>query len=240
MFKIVIFSDQTLDFSSWATWLERDFEITHVTQVESLAAVLDTWSPNVFIYSEKSLNLDTIARLISNRGNKAALGWVVIAHQYDLRDELKSFESGADHYLLFKTPTESVRARLINTAKKNSPSLAKSQVGSLVQLPQNRETLTFDEIGLTLSNGALKIQGEIRSVTPTQYRLVEALLGHANTPLSREWIRENVFKNSRLSLRSIDAQIAKVKKAIPELRGQILNLYGRGYVLKPSRQKALA
>lgn len=240
MYKLLIYSDQSLNFSSWNNWLERDFEVTHVTQVESLGAVLESWQPQVVVYSERSLNPEMMAKQLSLRKHQTPVGLVVIGHAYSLRDELHSFECGADHYLLFSTPTESVRARLLNLALKSIRLSAQTASASLVNLPAKRNELVFDQLEMTLANGVLKIQGEIRHITPTQYRLVEALVAHANTPLSREWIRDNVFKNSTLSLRSIDAQVAKVKRAVPELRGYIVNMYGNGYLLKPPRQKISA
>jgi DNA-binding response OmpR family regulator len=240
MFKLVIFSDQSLNFSSWNTWLERDFEITHISQVESLGPVLESLKPHVIIYSEKTLNPEIVARQLNQRKSHAPVGWVVIGHSYSLREELRCFESGVDHYLLFSTPVESVRARLVNLAQKSMKFSSENAAATLINLPTKKQELVVDELDLNLSNGVIKIHGEIRHVTPTQYRLVEALVAHTNTPLSREWIRENVFKNSTLSLRSIDAQVAKVKRSIPELRGHIVNLYGNGYLLKPPRQKISA
>src|SRR5665213_2452051 len=118
MFKLVIYSDQSLNFTSWNTWLEREFEITTVTQIESLGAVLESWNPHVVIYSEKTLNPEAVARQLNARNSNAPVGWIVIGHSYSLREELKCFECGVDHYLLFSTPVESVRARLLNLAHK--------------------------------------------------------------------------------------------------------------------------
>ncbi len=238
MFKLVIYSDQSLNFTSWKPWLEREFEITTVTQIESLGAVLESWSPHVLIYSEKNLNPDAVARQLSARASSTTVGWVAIGQSYSLREEIKCFESGVDHYLLFNTPVQSVRARLLNLAQKATKKIAPT--ATLINLPMKKQELAVDELDLILSHGVLKIRSEIRHVTPTQYRLIEALVAHMNAPLTREWIRENVFKNSTLSLRSIDAQIAKLKRAVPELRGYIVNLYGNGYLLKPPRQKISA
>jgi DNA-binding response OmpR family regulator len=240
MLRLAIFSNQPIDFSSWSTWLEKDFEIAHVTQLESLSAVLSSWGPHVLIFCDKSTDMGLVANMVSNRRLRSPLGWIVISKSYDLREELKTFEHGADHYLLFKTPTESIRARLINLARRSANASKTTMPSNLVQLPKNRETLGIPAVGLALAHGVLKVRGEVRKVTPTQYRLIEALVSHANSPLTREWIRDNVFRKSNLSLRSIDAQVAKLKKAIPELRTLIVNLYGNGYILKVAEQKASA
>jgi len=80
---------------------------------------------------------------------------------------------------------------------------------------------------------------KVLTTTPTQFKLLMAFTSHQDQLLSRQWIRETVWENSEISPRSIDAQISKLKKVIPELEDCLLNIYGKGYVLA-EKQKNVA
>ncbi|MCB0392546.1 MAG: helix-turn-helix domain-containing protein, partial [Bdellovibrionales bacterium] len=53
-----------------------------------------------------------------------------------------------------------------------------------------------------------------------------------------EWIKENIWDNADISPRSIDAQISKLKKILPEIGQDIINIYGQGYILTPDNKQA--
>lgn len=81
---------------------------------------------------------------------------------------------------------------------------------------------------------------QILTTTPTQFKLLVAFTNHPDQLLSRAWIKEQVWSNSDISPRSIDAQISKLKKLLPELDGCLMNIYGKGYILAESQHKNVA
>jgi len=79
---------------------------------------------------------------------------------------------------------------------------------------------------------------QVITTTPTQFKLLMAFTNHQDKLLSRQWIKESVWQNSDISPRSIDAQISKLKKLLPELDGCLMNIYGKGYILSESQKSA--
>lgn len=68
-------------------------------------------------------------------------------------------------------------------------------------------------------------------LTPTQLRLLVALVRHPDRLLTRAWLRRQVWRQTAISPRSIDAQISKLRRLLPELDSALRSLYGRGYLL---------
>ena len=103
------------------------------------------------------------------------------------------------------------------------------------------EVTPFKEVlGLKIyeNDYMVKRGDQIITTTPTQFKLLIAFANHPDQLLYRTWIKQEVWQNSDISPRSIDAQISKLKKLIPELEGSLMNIYGKGYILAESHKNA--
>ncbi len=82
--------------------------------------------------------------------------------------------------------------------------------------------------------------GKKEKVKPVQVKLLSAFHKYPNRLLTREWLKNNVWgSDGKITFRSIDAQISKLKKSLPLLETIIESIYGQGYIYKPdSGQKA--
>lgn len=230
MYKIILFSRSSKDLQAWRPWLDMQFEVTHVTQRESLEPLLRSWRPHIFIYYGPVI--DPILFEKVNPSTKTfPMGLIFIATQYDFRQEHLAFQLGADHYLLQSTPIESLKVRFLSLAQKiESQSSLWPEQNPLI-LPQKLQSLKYNNIQIHPDQGIVMVNQQIAHVTPTQFRLLLAFFSHPNQMLSREWLQKNVFNSSKISMRSIDAHISKLKKAVPGLNSLIVNVYGRGYLM---------
>ncbi len=72
-------------------------------------------------------------------------------------------------------------------------------------------------------------QGRIK-LLPIHTSLLHAFFKNPGKPLSRSWLKLNVWSSQNISFRSIDAQISKLKKLNPLIAKHIESLYGNGYL----------
>lgn len=229
MFRLVVFTSKPIDLTSWQPSLESDFEVTYVTNEKSLLALLLTWHPHAMIYAEPQIREVFLESVLSASAHlKICL--FVVSLQYDFRQELLAFQLGADHYLLASTPIESVKIRLQSSIKKNELKLPQHQNIQPIKLPQHADVIRCKDFLVYPGQNILRHKGSLVRITPVQIKLVSALMVRPGELLTREWIRKNIFDNAEMSLRSIDAHIAKLKKSAPIFQNVIINIYGRGYM----------
>jgi DNA-binding response OmpR family regulator len=239
MARILIFSSDIRATETWIPWLEKDHDVTNIRTEESLIPVILSWQPEVLLYFEKKINEKVIEKIRDNF-NSQTLGIIFVAAQYNLREEVLAFKSGVDHYLLFSTPHHSINVRIESLAKRISKRNISPhfEENLLISLPQRIEKIKYGELVFYPLQNLVQFQSKSIRIPPAQSKLLNALLTHQEELLSREWFRGVLFKGSNISLRSIDAHISKLKRNIPLLEGQILNIYGKGYTLKAAETKA--
>ncbi len=237
MHRIVVFHTKPLDVTSWQPSLERDFEVTFIINENSLLPLLQAWQPHVLIYAEAKIRAPFLQNILSSTAH-FNMGLMVIAPHYELRQELLAFQAGADHYLLATTPIESLRARIHSLSKKSdyrSVPLERNDTPTSL-LPQRAVTLSHKDLVVHIQQNILHYKEELMRITPTQMRILTELIKRPGELLTREWLHKHVFDNAPISLRSIDAQIAKLKKAVPYLQTTLVNIYGRGYLLNVGKK----
>ncbi|OFZ19033.1 MAG: hypothetical protein A2Z20_09800 [Bdellovibrionales bacterium RBG_16_40_8] len=236
MQRIAIFSHNRKNLENWLTWLEQDYEVAVVTSDEALLPLLQSWQPHLFIYFDINIREPFLKSILQNIG-PMPFGFFVVAHQYNLREELLAFQLEADHYILSSSPPESVRSRIHSLMQKIEIRARSSKTSNPISLPHKQEIIKYKEIVLYPDQSLLKVSGELTFITPTQFRILTAFLTHIDELLTRDWLQKNVFNDADISQRSIDAHIAKIKRAIPSLQTDIVNIYGRGYVLRGTKSE---
>jgi DNA-binding response OmpR family regulator len=258
MYKVALLSTRSVDLSAFKEILQKDFEVTHVSNENSLLLLIQSWQPHVLICGDNRLNDQSLSKTLPFL-NRLRISLICLASQYDLRQELLAFQLGADHYLLTSTPIVSLKVRIESVISKSllraklsqrldSPSDAlRTQEPSLTpnpswahdsSLPQRTSQHKFGAIQVFAEQNMLKYKESIYRITHTQMKILMTLLEHVGELVTREWMLKNVFENERLSARSIDAHVAKLKRSVPPLRSYISNIYGKGYLLNERIKEA--
>ncbi len=102
------------------------------------------------------------------------------------------------------------------------------------------QLLSFDlaELKIFPQEHRVDTQNQSLTVTPVQMRLLVAFNAFPNRLMSRDWLRFKVWNGEPISLRSIDAQISKLKKLFPTIDAHLESVYGKGYVWKTPTTKS--
>lgn len=95
--------------------------------------------------------------------------------------------------------------------------------------------LGFGRCQLDASNQLLICGSKKIHLSPVQLRILSALAENLDQVLHREKLKQLVWPGEKIASRSIDAHVSKLKRLIPELQENLVNIYGKGYLLSSSK-----
>lgn len=94
------------------------------------------------------------------------------------------------------------------------------------------EVLQLGPLIVNVRTSTVKTPTQEVHVSDIQMRILIAMHAFPDRLLTRDWMQKKIWNNEPISLRSIDAQISKIKKLLPELEPLVENVYGKGYIYK--------
>ncbi len=166
---------------------------------------------------------------LREQNNYSQLGIIVTSNIDGFFKEEFAFNSGADFFLTQVSTFKTLQLRIKTIVQRN---LEKPQTsGSLVSSNNTKESsITYKGLTIFPNDFIVKAEDRVIKITPMQFRLLVNFFAHSGQLLSRDWLKKNIWEEQDISLRSIDAQVSKLKKALPEVAEGIINIYGRGYI----------
>lgn len=217
--------------------LDRDFDIQMASTEEITLFLTKDWKANVVIIDgDKFGNLTTQLRAAFSYSN---LGIFVIAQTEGLFKEEYAFRTGADHFLAGPQDYKQLVWRVVSLLRRiQGPQLPASSQNMNSTTNKTPSSITFKNLTIFPHDYIVKCNGRVIKITPIQFKLLVSFITHPDQLLSREWIKEYIWDNAEISPRSIDAQISKLKKVLPEIGQFIINIYGQGYILAPESRNA--
>lgn len=151
-------------------------------------------------------------------------------------NEEMAFTHGADHFFSPRTPAQSIlwRSQAVLRQRRYLQGLLSPHKPLT---PDLSHSLKFQSLEVFPHDFYVRREGRVLNLTPTQFKLVHLFVTSQEQLLSRDAIKKLVWGETDISLRSIDAQISKLKKIIPELEASLINIYGKGYMLSATKAK---
>ncbi|USN47469.1 MAG: response regulator transcription factor [Pseudobdellovibrionaceae bacterium] len=194
------------------------------------------WEPSLCIVDGNS-PLFQMTKPLREKNPPQKLGLIILTKESDLNKEELAFRYGADHYLAEPQQYPRLRWRIVNVLNRIAGGGQKiHQRMSLGAFNSDKQELVFLDIRLFPNDFLAKRGDEVISLSPIQFRLLYAFFSHIDALLSREWLQSVVWGNTKISPRSIDAQVSKLKKVIPEIDASLMNIYGKGYILTQAQK----
>lgn len=230
--RILIATPNNQLFSELSKHLQRDFEIQQATSPQMALFLSGEWNAQICIIDGDSVFLDLIQPL-REKYSFSQLGVVVLTREVGPLLEDRAFRSGCDHTIAWKGDERPLMLRL-HALSRRLTSMTPREMSPLVAA----DLVSFGEIQIFPNDFVIKRGRTVISMSPTQFRLLLVFMLHREQLLSRQWIKEHVWDRADISTRSIDAQVSKLKKVLPELEHALLNIYGKGYILTESRRQA--
>ena len=236
--KILLCSDNKLFVADFTSQLNKGFDTQVASSGDMSQFLVNEWEPHICLVDGNSPVFEVIPKLRQDN-TYFQLGIIVLAKSSEEPIEEKAFHSGADHFIKLPCSFSSLNLRIQNIVNRMRTShLPTSNILTVKAGNTNGAIINFGKIKIYPHDFLIKQGSEIITTTPTQFRLLLAFVTNREQLLSRSWIKEKVWDNSKISPRSIDAQISKLKKIIPGLEEQLMNIYGKGYILTSSKEEA--
>ena len=156
------------------------------------------------------------------------IGIIIVSGRGEPTDRVIGLEIGADDYLPKPFLPRELIARVRSVLRRSEAR------GTLAQADR---TQMFTFLGWTLDLGQMNLkgpQGENVYLTSGEFKLLQALVTHANRVLSRDRLMEMAYENDTPAFdRSIDVRVARLRKKLgddPEESRFIKTVRNSGYV----------
>lgn len=219
---------------SFRSQLEQDFEIQFGQTEEICKFLLKDWTPQLALIDGDSMG--NLTAEFRQQMGYPKLGIMVTSENPGTFKEEYAFRTGADHFINSVKDYKSIIWRFISLMRKtqnHNPAAAKS-----VSSDGPASSIVYRNLKIHPQDFLVKADGRVVKITPIQFKLLVAFIMHPDQLLSREWIKEHIWENTEISPRSIDAQISKLKKVLPDIGDDIMNIYGQGYLLSSGNKSA--
>src|SRR3954454_9277089 len=192
------------------------FEVEHVADGGAALAAAEASAPDLVVLDVTMPGLDGLAvcrRLLAN-GLRGSI--LMLTARDTVADRVAGLEAGADDYLVKPFAVEELLARLAAVGRRGQPRSRALSAGSLVLDPLARE---------------VRRDGRAIALTPRESELLELLLRHARTVVTRERAIDELWGSAAVD-NVVDRTVMSLRRKLgaPEL---IRTVRGTGFVLEP-------
>lgn len=235
MYRILVYSPDSILDSLLNSMGSQHFACKSARDVKELAQLMVNFQPHVMLVSGKLPFIESSLPIVRQMTlDQSDTGLIFLSTEYNATLDRECFLSGADHFLLVHTPYELLEPRIKNLSAKVQKLRERSTLGHL-PVPRKRDD---ESLRVSLDGNSVEYNGVVLNLSPIQHQLTVTFLAHADRLMSRKDLVGLVWKDQKISSRSIDAQISKLKKDVPYFQKTLISLYGRGYLYRSSQPKA--
>lgn len=204
------------------SWLKQEgFTVRACHDGESARAALADAAPEAVVLDVMLPDGSGLELLKQLRANHPDLPVLMLSARGEPLDRILGLELGADDYLAKPCDPRELTARLRAVLRRSRPAATPTQVelGDLTYSPaRGIATVGEHEISLTLSEG----------------RILEALLGHPGEPVDKQQLAQHAL-GRKLTLydRSLDMHVSNLRRKLgphPDGRPRVVALRSRGYL----------
>ena len=148
-------------------------------------------------------------------------------------DTLEGFGLGADDYVTKPFSVREVMARVKAVLRRPTPRSVEGRLQGKNPFPGEGSLISYESLILDLGKKTTTLDGEIVSLTKTEFELLGLLLKHRGLVFSRQQIFDAVWpEDVVVSDRTVDVNITRLRKKIGRYGNCIVSRQGFGYVFE--------
>jgi two-component system alkaline phosphatase synthesis response regulator PhoP len=156
-----------------------------------------------------------VARRLRAEG-RAGLGIIMVTARATEEDALAGLDLGADDYV----------------TKPFSPRELMARVRAVLRRAPEEDVLAAGPVTLDRHRHEVRVQGALVELTPTEFRLLEALLSSPARTFTRDQLLARAFdEDSDAMARTVDAHVMKLRRKLGASGALIATVFGVGYRL---------
>ncbi|MEZ4872243.1 MAG: winged helix-turn-helix domain-containing protein [Bdellovibrionales bacterium] len=232
--KVIVFSADNGFLAEQTQFLKKQFVVQRAHSLDVLEFLTKEWDPQYFLLDGKFLSpgeLNTLAM-------KKLKACFILLQDGSTQQDFEKYLKGGCDMLIPKNTAAPNLAHMITNHYAKWYTLAESSEGPIENRYFNgadRSYIEFDDLKIYPEEYLVKIGEKVVNTSPIQFRLLLSFINNHDQLLTRKWLQEYVWDGAKISPRSIDAQISKLKKLIPMIETYMINVYGKGYILSSSK-----
>ena len=159
---------------------------------------------------------------------------ILLTARGDTLDKVSGLDAGADDYLPKPFAIEELLARIRSLLRRKN-AWGSGTVSAQATSTQDESLLFFRNITLNPKSREVSLDGQLLSLTKTEYQLLFCLMSHKNEALSREKIMDMVWGQEHyIDPNSVDVYVRYLRNKL-DVAGKescITTLRGIGYIMK--------
>lgn len=228
--KIVIVEDEpSLVFTLQDTLESEDYEVFVAKKGDNAIDIVKKENPDLMILDLMLPGMSGYDVCRKVRGMNYTFPIIMLTARDQEIDKVTGLNIGADDYITKPFGVKELLARIQARLRRSD------KYSNLT--PVNE--IELDPIHIDLKNASVEHpeKGELE-LTTREVELVRYLVAHANEPVSRDALLENVWRYEfSTNTRTVDVHISKLRSKIemtPEDPKYLVTLHGVGYMLKMS------
>ena len=174
--------------------------------------------PDVLLLDLMLPGLDglSVCRRLREREETKSLGIIMLTARGEPEDVVEGLEAGADDYVVKPFSRSILVARIAALLRRKAP-------------PLDRE---LDGLSVDPSSGAARLDGEILSLSRTEFLILTAFVRHPGRVYTRQLICE-ITGGSDDGGRTVDVQISGLRKKLGRWAEHVETVRGVGYRVRP-------
>jgi two-component system phosphate regulon response regulator PhoB len=203
------------------------YAVETIMHGDEAAARLKEFVPDLLILDWMLPGLSGIelCRRLRQKPKTQKLPLIMLTARNEEPDRLRGFETGADDYVVKPFSVNELVARAGRLLTRASPQLV-------------AEVVTVGDIELDRAAMVVRRRGRTVHLGPTDYRLLEFLMGSPGRVFSREQLLNSVWGDDvYIDDRTVDVHIGRLRKALLQVwrTDPIRTVRGAGYSLSPNQ-----
>jgi two-component system phosphate regulon response regulator PhoB len=144
---------------------------------------------------------------------------ILLTAKSDEDDKIAGLDSGADDYITKPFSTKELLARVRAVLRRHGPELA-------------TDTLTIGDLVLDAATHRVTYQTQTLKVGPTEFKLLQYLMKHAERVHSRGQLLDKVWGDHvYIEERTVDVHVKRLREALGQAGSHIETVRGTGYRL---------
>ncbi len=234
--KILLIANKPEELEHFMFPLKNHFHIQVAQSLESGTFLIKEWEPDLIVF-RLNQDLPALNSFLRHHSHSVGPGLIVVGES-TLNNEEVAFMNGADHFvgLMYEGKSLLIRSQALSQKIRQLRSWLKTSHPTSPDV--EKIIYQFEGIEIFPKDHIAKRGQQLLTLTPIQFRLLKMFVTSQEQLLSRNAIKQIVWQDSEISPRSIDAQISKLRKIVPELDHFLFNIYGKGYILTKSKVNA--
>lgn len=227
----ILLIDDCKDMGILVTSSLKPYEVRQAFSVEEARSVIGRENFDLLLIDVTLPDGDgfRVCSELSRDPTLAGVPKILLTGRADVEDKVFGFHCGADDYVTKPFAGGELRARVEARARTKAPDMANFIKWSCFEFDSE-----FQRCWVFSSGGKTDLK-----VTPTEYRLLLALARRQGSPLSRDELVNEIWKNNgaHIERRGVDSHVAHLRKKLGEHGSLLVSVYGKGYALAPLEEE---